>query len=213
MRKFMAGLVALAATAAAADAAPITFNFEAVATGNYASLPMTASGLTATVTRTGGLQFTIGSYGGVPASWGSRSMENFSFLTGGTGNPYNVNFSGAGVSSVSLQFGDFGPSDDDTPVTMQAWSGLNGTGTLLGTDTESWLGSDSFPGFGTLSLLSGTPIRSITFTAGGTFPNSLFWDNLVVEPAAVPEPLSVLVFGGLLAAGGLAVRRRVTATA
>jgi hypothetical protein len=188
----------------------ILFDFESLPAGTHSSLSMTVGGLTATITRTSGNQFDIRALSGsYPVGWGTRAMENFSH-----GFPfndaYNVNFSSA-VDSTAIQFGDFAPSDSDGPVRFFAYSGLNGTGAVVGADAESWGGNDGFPRFGTLNV-AGSGIRSIQFYGSGSvFWNSLFWDNLEVTQAqaTIPEPGSLLVWGVLGLAGvGMTNRRR-----
>ena len=182
-----------------------TFDFETTPLGTYSSLTMTDSGLSVTITRTSGSNFDVATtFAGQPASWGARDMHNFNHGFP-AGDEYNANFS-AGVSAVTIDFGDFGPSDDDTPVILRAYSGANGTGVLLGTDTETWLGSDSFPNFKTLSVASASAIGSIRFFGSGPFWNSLFWDNITATPAQVPEPATVALLG--MAAAGLAGWRK-----
>ena len=75
-----------------------------------------------------------------------------------------------------------------------------------------WTGSDGFPDFSTLSV-SGPGIRAIEFTSSpnGQFPNSLYWDNLVVRTAdgtPAPEPATTALLGlGALALVGIRRRR------
>lgn len=68
----------------------------------------------------------------------------------------------------------------------------------------------NYPGRGFLGVTSTSPIVSLRYStpAGGQL-----LDNVRFGQAIVPEPLSIAVFGGVLAAGGLAVRRRMKATA
>jgi hypothetical protein len=204
MRKLMACLVALVATAAA-NAAPILFTFESTSQGTYSTLPITQGGLTATISTNTPNFLVTGPFGGAPG-WGNNHLL-VSFNTFPAGNYFQVNFSQP-LTSASVQFADFF-ADSDTPVTLDAYSGLNGTGSIVASDSEVWPATSGFPAFGTLSLVSATPFQSIRFTGGGGFPNSLFWDNLQVEVAPVPEPISLVVFGGLVAVGGLVARKRL----
>lgn len=202
-----------------------TFDFEsATATSNVNSHPgalrtliQTSDGLTATFTRQGNAQGTAifdvvdtpsYSSAGVsfPASWGTRSLDPFS----ARGNfAFIVDFSSA-ITSASIDYGDFGGTangDYDT-FTMQAYSGLGGTGTLLTTSTDTY-GGKILPTFDTVSV-SAADIRSITFIGGspGNLPNSVYYDNLSVTTPA-PEPSQTAALGmGVLGLAGLAVKAR-----
>jgi hypothetical protein len=179
-----------------------TYDFESTSTGTgLTSLSQTDSGLTMTLTRSGGSSFGIASIGG---SFGSRTLEPFSggFAAGAV---FVADFSSS-LSAFSAQFTDFN-ADDDTPVFMTAWSGAGGTGLILDTDSAVWVGSASVPSFGTLSV-SAAGIGSVTFSNGGSFANSLYWDNMSAT-AGVPETAStVLLLGAALLT--LAARRRLS---
>ena len=200
----LAILTVLALVVGIHSAQAATFNFESVAVGNYTSLSQTDSGLTV-MYDLGGVVFQIDDHTpGGPPGFGDRTLSNFE-PTCCTANPYNANFSAA-QNAVSIQFGDFGPSDDDTPVTLTAFSGLNGTGAVVGTASTTWLGTDAFPNFKTLTVISAAPFLSVRFSGSGPFNNSLFWDNMLTGDQVIPEPMTLALIGsGLL---GLAARRR-----
>jgi len=208
MRRFLIAAVMSCLGWSSAQAAPVLFDFESTPFGSYNPLVVSSGALTATITNSVGNVNVQNSGGGAPG-WGTHQVltSNFAFPPGGY---FQANFN-QGLSSASIQFADFN-QDSDTPVTLQAYSGLNGTGSLLDTDSAIWNASASFPNFGSLSVASGTPIQSIRFTGGGPFPNSLFWDNLQVNPN-VPEPMSMAIFGGLAVAGLVGYRRRSQAKA
>ncbi len=220
------GIFAVVATAAVAvtsiAAVPVhaqTFGFEGqVATnssgdgpGGYTTLTETQGGVVLTLMREGATRFDVTNFSGVlPASFGARTLDPF-FNSGNSA--FIGNFSTT-LSGVSIQFGDAG---QDTDVfTLQAFSGLNGTGTLLGSTSVNYPGSQSIVngafGVGSLSGLSG--IQSIRFIGGssGGFENSVYYDNITITQqgvTAVPEPSEWAVIGMTATTlGGLMVRAR-----
>jgi hypothetical protein len=208
-----------AGTPAAAD---VVFDFESsTATyvtppqggtrpGALSSLTLTNSGLSLTLTRQNGDKFDIvsntGNQSGKPASFGTNSLDPF--FSPDT-NGFIGNLSGP-VNGVKLDFGDYG-QDSDT-LTLRAFSGANGTGTLLGTVTVNY-GFAAFPTFSTASVAA---VGIQSFTINGTsdaagFQNSVFYDNFsFITPAAVPEPstLSLCAVMGLAAVLASRHRRR-----
>ncbi len=177
--------------------------------GALASLTMTENGLTATLSRTtAATEFDIintsGFPGSFPATWGLQHLDPFSASP--AGDSFLADFS-IPLNTLSIEFGDFA-GDDDSLVELSAFSGLGGTGTLLDTNTSMWLISDSLPSlFKTLTVSSSTPFSSVLFTSGGDFPNSLYWDNMEVEP--IPEPATIALFGmGMVGLVGAGARRK-----
>lgn len=108
-----------------------------------------------------------------------------------------------------LSFGDFG-SDSDAFL-LTAYSGANGTGSVVGTTTVDQ-GTSSITGTVGTATFAGSSFQSVTFIRGSTsFPNSLYYDNLVATVGGVmPEPstwaMMLLGFGAL----GWSLRRRRT---
>lgn len=184
--------------------AAVTFDFEGVTStalpraGAYTLLVMTQDGVTATLIRTSGAAFDIvwnmDTQAGKPLSWGGKSLDPF--VAQPAGDAFLVDFS-LPVLAFSTEFGDYGPSDDDSPVTLAAYSGPSGTGSLVGTDSAAWDANAGFPGFGSLSISSGLPFRSVLFTSAGRYANSLFWDNLTVVPVSSSPTPGALVLGGI----------------
>ena len=208
-RSARAGVVASAMGAMVLGAAtrsiavPVTFDFEdQVATDNnfnppgaLTTLTMIKGGITATMTRAGGKRFDItnATAGGfpLPAGQGDKALSPFFDTTPGA---FVVNFSQP-LGSVSVLEGDFQPSDADS-LSLQAFSGLNGTGTLLGTATNT-LPDNTGSGwlFRSLSLSGLAGAQSVVMDGGSpSFPTSVFFDNLTVN--AVPEPATLCIAGG-----------------
>ena len=211
--KLGASLLLFAAIPAFADV--VTFSFEGLAdtnsSGAYTSLSQTVDGVTMTVTRVGGNHFDIWDLSSnMPSAdgWGSSSLSPFSDTSNSA---FIFTFSQA-VSAFSVQVGDF-DGDADTQFGT-AYSGANGTGSALGTFGGTW--GDGDLGAGTLPETDGISvagINSIVFIGGSSgFPNSLFYDNIMVTTnsvSPVPEPSSLLLL--LTGAGGFAgmrLRRR-----
>ena len=191
-----------------ARASLITFDFESFATGTATALTLSGGGLTATLTR-GGLSFSISNlFGLVPPSFGSRTLDPFS-NTNST--PFLLNFS-QGITGLSIDMGDFAPSDDDV-VMVQLFSGLNGTGTLLGSSSIPLPGTGSGFSFLAPSVTGVTGAQSAVFIGGSTaFPNSVYYDNIRVTfdaTTTVPEPSTfALLVTGLVGVGFFARKRR-----
>lgn len=157
------------------EAGTITFDFENVLSGgSLVILSLTQSGLNVTITRQG--QTFIMANSGF-AQFGRNSLIP---LVSSVAGAFIANFS-APVFSVSIDMGDFVPSDDDD-LLLEAFSGLNGTGSLLATAMDFLPGTGSGFTFRRLTLTSAAPISSIRFNGGSALgPNSVFYDNLTVE--------------------------------
>jgi hypothetical protein len=205
--------VVYVSAAVAAFASPITFTFEEQSLAASTTLiTSTQDGLTATIERADHTAIAIVDLPpNKPASWGNRAISDFAGSFG-PGAMLIIDFSES-VSVSGISFGDYG-GDDDSPVVLTAYSGLNGTGSNLGSQSVAYPES-LFIGNGDTDVrslsINAADIRSLTILGGGSFPNSLYFDNLVADSsAALPVPdtgstASLLLLGtGLL---GIARRR------
>ena len=167
------------------------------------------------LSRQGGSRFDIvdATSATFPSSFATRALDPF-FDT--SASAFVANFS-ASLSGFSLEFGDF--DGDRDRLTLSAYSGLNGTGTLLGTVTVNWngdFGAGDPAAIASLSGLSG--IQSVVFIGGSSrfFPNSVYYDNFTatLEFNGVPEGGSSLLFlgcglAGIVFTGRIIFRRRL----
>ena len=129
------------------------------------SLALSDSGLTMTLSRNGGALFGIFDLSpSGPPSWGSRSLDPFQ--AGGPPGAFVADFSSP-IAFFQMEFGDYN-LDADTFV-MNAYSGLGGTGTLLGTFTMFWPASNTFPDDVGIGSISAAGIQSVVFTSSGIF--------------------------------------------
>jgi hypothetical protein len=186
---------------AAAQAAPILFDFEAEApSSNVTSVALSSGGVTMTITREGGGTFGIQKVFGFPAAFGTQVLSPF------MGNGGSFAFL-ANLSQPTYLFGlDFGDlADDDDLVTLQAFSGPNQTGALLATETFPYPGK-AFPAVESISIAGPLPALSLRFFGEATVPNTVYFDNFRLETESVPEPASLLLLAGGLV--GVAFRRR-----
>ncbi len=203
---FAAGVLALALPAVAD-----VINFEGVAasqenyspTGGYTALGLATATNAVAIYRSGGSRFDVvdntsqtASGFEAPTSWGERSLSVF--VDSAVDDWIVFDFTTA-ISLFVLEFGDFG-SDSDT-VVMEAYSGLGGSGNLVTSNSYDW-GDASLAVVdpGTLGV-TGAGIRSVLLKAGdgGTFAQSMYYDNVTIQ--SVPEPATLTVLGlGLLAA-------------
>jgi hypothetical protein len=208
--KALALVTTLALFGTAAQATTAVFDFESTAatgfTGGYAALSLTDGGLTMDISRLRTVFDVVDNSGGQvgkPPGWASRSLHGF-FDGGPT--PFVLDFSSA-VSGVSIEFGDYGQDAPDV-LDMFAYSGLGGTGALLGSASVPYVGV-AFPAFDT-AFVSAAGIMSVVMLGGTAgFPSSVFYDNITVEYTdRVPEPATFALMLAGLGMLGVAGRRR-----
>jgi hypothetical protein len=206
---FALGVSLLAALPGAARADVVTFNFESLAIASgLTTLTLSGGGLTATLTRPGSI-FGITNlfFDGGDPSFGQRSLDPATDLPSNT--PFILNFSQA-ITGLSIDMGDFGVDTD--LLSIQLWSGANGTGTLLGSS------SATLPPGGAFSFLTpavgATAALSAVFIGGSApdFPNSVYYDNIRVTfgTTTTPEPGTLALFASGFIALGLLRRRKNT---
>lgn len=109
-----------------------------------------------------------------------------------------LTFSSA-FSSISVDVGDFQPSDEDSfSMTVGAF-----------VDSDSQSSNTGFPDFSTLSLTGLNATQAVLSGGSQSFPQSVFWDNIRVETgSAVPEPGTTLLVGAAMVALFATGRRR-----
>ena len=205
MRKLMACVVALAATAAAAPAATIRFDDARAVLGNGGN-PATFYTVSQGVTFSGTYFGLVGGNGnGDPGNWNLEGTNGSAFLgtNQGIGTGPNILFS-APQGNVTL---DVGQPGFNWTNSFTATSYLNG---VVVQALVFNLSSPTDPGnWHTVSFTSPLDRIEIRLGAGNGFGFGV--DNINFQAAATPEPVSLLVFGGLVAGGGWLVRRRMKA--
>jgi len=158
MLKLLLATAALC-SAVSANAATVTFNFDDL--GNGVAIP--------------------GNYGG--ASWsgftttggfGATSLPNIAF----TSDPIGILDYAAGFTGLTFSAGVFSPG------TFAVYSGLGGSGTLLGSLTIGNPPADPAAFFLTGVNFSGTG-QSVVVTGGA---GNIGWDDVTLTTGAVPEP-------------------------
>lgn len=129
----------------------------------------------------------------------SRVTSMAFYNTGnGTANSGTMNVSSGFNTNISFYY-----TSPGLPVTVNVYDGLNGTGTLLATQTLSTY--TNYASFVPVTIgFSGTA-RSVTFGGVNGFP--VAYDNISLSP--VPEPSAVFLLGtGILAFGWYGRKRK-----
>ncbi len=190
----MKKLSVLALLGAASFSGAITFDWENLSSGVYASVAQTVSGMTATATGNPGTieASTLGGFG--------MAIIGGPFVSG-SWHPIRIDFS-ALVDSVSLETGDGGATDDDGDLILEAYDSLNNL-----VDSDTFTQGATLPD--RILSVAGADIAYITYrTTGAAAPHSMFVNRVTVNPQSVPEPFTMALMGGAAVAGFRRVRRR-----
>ncbi|MEM6689036.1 MAG: hypothetical protein AAF664_06390 [Planctomycetota bacterium] len=122
------------------------------------------------------------------ARFGTRSLTMFNGINGAADPGALILDFDSALTSAMVDMGDFGQDADN--LLLQAFSGPSASGTLVDSESQVLPGGGNLFVFDTLSV-SGSGIRSLRIIGGAdAFPNSVFFDNIVVT--AVPEPNAAL---------------------
>ncbi|MEO1529136.1 MAG: hypothetical protein AAFX06_27260 [Planctomycetota bacterium] len=188
------------------------FDFESIAVPqgsprvNFTNpLTITQDGFSMTISHENDVVFSVNALEGVPlfnAQFESQALSAFNGLNGATMEGAFILDFDQTLNGIAVEMGDFGDEIDD--LVLQAFDGIGGTGNLLASDSGTLPQGGNTFGFETLSV-NVDGIRSVRMIGGGTnFPNSVFYDNIVVT--AIPEPSACVLL--LLGSTVLATRRR-----
>jgi hypothetical protein len=199
------GLLTLAVGAAPAGVVTYTNQaaWQAAAGGSvvetFEGIPAASAPITGTTFVTPSFNIVVptnhgGIFIGSPGITGARAFRGDAHGIG-NGNPEYIDLTFARPITA---FGADWRQDDGSGATLYLNTG----------DTASFAFANFNPFF--FGLVSDTPFTSLRITGGPTgSPAFFFMDNVRTGARAVPEPFSIAVFGGLVAVGGLAARRRM----
>lgn len=201
--------LALAACAAGALTAPTaaqfstTFDFEGAPTGTQPdTVAYSQDGVTLQFSTEPQGELSINSSGSFPPSFGSRALfvgaDTIPDIPAATA----LTFVG-GVQGVRFQWGDFGGDTDS--ITFTAYTGANGSGSMLQSDSFTYFGAfpDQVPVYELIFLAPTNQLGSLVITGTGFGGGpSIYLDNITVF---VPGPGG---FALVLAMGAVAGRRR-----
>jgi hypothetical protein len=210
MRARSVPIVFLLGAGTTAIANSVTIDFEGVPAsvghpGAYTSLTFNFADITVGLDRTSGSAFDVldgPNWGPFPPSWGNRHLDPF--VTGGTVADYfELSFS-IPIQTLSIDMGDYNQDSDDLELYAYDTNDF-----LVDTDLDFLTGTDDISNnvFKTLSI-SGSGITTVRFQGGSMYPQSVYYDNIVVGYSVIPLPtVSVLAGAGLAIVGAMRRRR------
>jgi hypothetical protein len=194
-----------------------TYTFDTLATGAlasnaYAGLTLNATGEFTTISNGAGPGQSNISSPPVSPGEGVHSASNYLGNNDGTSGGLTVDFStpvvGAGIFTIDV----YNPSAGSDNVSLSAYSGLDGTGTLLGTATGAQFNFQANNLYFLGITSSANNIQSVVFNSiGGESGDIIGLDNLEVATSSgtvTPEPGTILMGLSASLLGLAAMRRR-----
>ena len=207
MRRAMACLVALVATAAA-NAAPIVVDFNSDASGSRPNGFVSNSSPFVSFSDTVGSGLQVSNFGS--QSNNSQALAVFDDFDGGI---LQMNFTQF-FNTLSLAFGNDDPgfSNAGDLAVLTLFNGATQVGQVTVVMNRNDIMDQTISYHGnafTRATFAYTNAAGVPFTGGGATNTGLIEivDNIAFD--TTPEPVSMIVFGGLVVGGGLVARKRL----